>query len=353
MNFAKSLFRVEQMSVVETLVDYQAVRENGAGIIDLTTRGRIRVEGTEAIMFLNGLITNDMKTLAINRWMPAVFPNVQGRLIAAIRVLRLLDRDEKSPRFLLDTEDATHAAVLKTIERFTFAGDFKVNDITASTAMISLQGPKSAEIVQQLCDTTTERYGVVETTFNGKDLIVLRSTHTSEDGFDLIFDSENYEVLLKALTAAGAFSVSPETFETLRIEAGIGRFGKDMDETNVITEANLDDAVSFTKGCYIGQEIIARIKYRGHVAKKLTGLTFQNSEPVVVGDTIKSAAGKDIGRITSETFSPMLDRRIALGYVRHEHLAAGTEVVVGEKEIKASVTQLPFVRGSWYESEAE
>ncbi|HEY6804869.1 MAG TPA: aminomethyltransferase family protein [Pyrinomonadaceae bacterium] len=341
------------MIEVETLAGYQAVRENGAGIIDITTRGRIRVEGTEAIMFLNGLITNDMKTLALHRWMPAAFPNVQGRLIAAIRVARLSDRDEKSPRFLLDTEEATHAAVLKTIERFTLAGDFKVNDVTTTTAMISIQGRKSAEIIQQLCDATTEQYGVVETTFAGKDLLVLRSTHTAEDGFDLIVDSENYDSLAKALIAAGAVSVSPETFETLRIEAGIGRFGKDMDETNVITEANLDDAVSFTKGCYIGQEIIARIKYRGHVAKKLTGLTFDKSGPVTVGETIKNDEGKDIGRITSESFSPTLNRPIALGYVRYEQLAAGTEVVVGEGELKASVTQLPFVRGSWYENEAE
>src|SRR6185295_948807 len=102
---------VEQSS--ELLAGYRAVRENGVGIIDLTARGRIRVEGSEAVMFLNGLITNDMKTLEIHRWMPAAFPNVQGRLIAAVRVIRLGDRDEKSRRFILDTEAATHAAVLK------------------------------------------------------------------------------------------------------------------------------------------------------------------------------------------------------------------------------------------------
>src|SRR6476620_11267974 len=107
------------------LEDYQAVRGGGAGIIDLSSRGRISVGGSEAVMFLNGLITNDMKTLEPQHWMPAVFPNVQGRMIAAVRVVRLLD-EENSPRFLLDTEAVTHAAVLKTIERFTLAGDFRV-----------------------------------------------------------------------------------------------------------------------------------------------------------------------------------------------------------------------------------
>src|SRR5258705_7631848 len=96
-----------------------------------------------------------------------------------------------------------------------------------------------------------------------------------------------------------------------------------MDETNVVTETNLDDAVSFTKGCYIGQEIIARIKYRGHVAKKLSGLMFEQNEPIEAGAAIKSAEGKDIGRITSVARSPRLKRTIALGYIRYEYLAAG------------------------------
>jgi folate-binding protein YgfZ len=338
------------MNSVENLAGYQAVRENGAGVIDLSARGRIRVEGSEAVMFLNGLITNDMKTLERHHWMPAAFPNVQGRLIAAVRVIRLADRDEKSPRFLLDTETATHAAVLKTIERFTLAGDFKVTDITAATAMFSVQGSKAMDVVQQLSGDTVPRDGVVETESN---LIALRASHTGEDGFDLVVDAEQADSLIKKLSASGAILVSPEAVETLRIEAGVGSFGKDMDETNVITEANLDDAVSFTKGCYIGQEIIARIKYRGHVAKKLTGLTFANDEAAAAGDVVKSTEGKEIGRITSTTFSPVLNRTIALGYVRYEHLATGTEVVVGENGVKASVTELPFVRGSWYEARVD
>ena len=329
----------------KSLAGYRAVREGGAGIIDLTSRGRIRVEGSEAVMFLNGLITNDMKTLEVNRWMPAAFPNVQGRLIAAVRVIRLADRDEKSRRFILDTESSTHQAVLKTIERFTMAGDFKVTDITGSTAMISVQGPKASEYVLNLIDSTAPRYGVSET-----DVVALRASHTGEDGFDFIVDTKALDELMKVLTNAGAVTVSAEDVETLRIETGIGSFGKDMDETNVITEANLDDAVSFTKGCYIGQEIIARIKYRGHVAKKLTGLTLETNETVAAGVAIKTVDGKEIGRVTSTTFSPALNRTIALAYVRYEHLAPGTDVLVGDAGFKAQVTELPFVRGSWYET---
>src|SRR6266508_3338799 len=114
----------------DVLFEYAAVRERGAGVIDLSARGRILVSGSEAVPFLNGLITNVMKTLAANSWMPAAFPNVQGRLIASVRVIRLKDEGTERnvcPTFLIDTEPATRERVLKTIERFTLAGDFRVS----------------------------------------------------------------------------------------------------------------------------------------------------------------------------------------------------------------------------------
>jgi len=341
----------DKLKFVGQLKGYEAVRSGGAGLIDLTQRGRIRVGGSEAVMFLNGLITNDMKTLLAKSWMPAVFPNVQGRLIASVRVLRLTDENEKNPIFILDTEPTTHQAVLKTIERFTLAGDFRVIDVTADTMMFSVQGRSAAAIVEQVLNVPAANLpanGLSETTFNGANLTLIRATHSSEDGFDLIIDAEHGAELLKAMIDAGAVLVGDETAEVLRIEAGIARFGQDMDESNVVSETNLDDAVSFTKGCYIGQEIIVRIKHRGHVAKKLTGL-FIESDAVETGSVIKSTEGKEIGRITSATFSPQLNKAISLGYIRYEFLAPGTDVVVGEGAVPAKVTEVPFVSGSWTE----
>jgi folate-binding protein YgfZ len=343
----------DKLKFIGHLDQYQAVRNGGAGVVDLSSRGRIRVGGSEAVMFLNGLITNDMKTLGENYWMPAAFPNVQGRLIAAVRVIRLSDEANAKLRFVIDTEAATLQPVLKTIERFTMAGDFQVADITADTAMLSVQGNQALQIVRTvLVDAITDlkRYGVFETRWGEIEVIVVRASHTGEDGVDLVVDAQHADELSEALVKAGAIFVGNDAFETLRIEAGVGKFGQDMDETNVITEANLDDAVSFTKGCYIGQEIIARIKYRGHVAKKLTGLRFESDGRVEVGAAIRSAEGKEIGRITSVTFSPKLAGTISLGYVRFEHLTPGTDVVVGESQLRAKVTALPLVRGSWYES---
>lgn len=301
------------------MTDYESVRDGGAGLIDLSDmRGRIRVTGSEVVMFLNGLITNDIKSLGENEWMPAVFPNVQGRLIGAVRILR------KDSWYLIDTDAVSHEAVLKTISRFTLAGDFKVADVTSELALLTVQGKRAGEVIKNT------------------DLPAVRATHTGEDGFDLIV--EDGGLVKQKLIAAGAQVVSPETFEVLRIEAGIPRHGIDMDETNVVLETNLDDAISYTKGCYLGQEIIVRIKHRGHVAKKLTGLKFDN--PIEVGP-IQSADGKEIGRITSTTYSPKLESTIALGYVRYEYLPAGTVVKVGD--VAGRVVDLPFVRGSWYE----
>ena len=195
------------------MLDYEAVREGGAGLIDLSaTRGRIRVTGSEAAQFLNGLITNDIKNATENSWLPAVFPTVQGRLIAAVRITSV------DAGFLIDTESASHDAVLKTISRFTLAGDFRVSDVSHEIALLTVQGKRSSEVIKDVKAT------------------VIRATHTGEDGYDLLSD----ENLTQQLVAAGAQPVSPETFEVLRIEAGIPRHGKDMDESNVVGETNLE-----------------------------------------------------------------------------------------------------------------
>ena len=336
------------MTETPTSTEYSAVRDGGAGVIDLSSRGRLLVSGSEAVMFLNGLITNDMKTLAVNSWMPAVFPNVQGRLLAAVRIIHREDG------FLIDTEGPTFETVAKLLERFTLAGDFRVTNLTSETVTLSLQGGNAPEVLLKALGETSanvERQGVVTAQLEGgSEVTVIRATHTAEDGFDLFVAGSEAQALHDSLTKAGAHSVGPATQETLRIEAGIPRYGLDMDEANVVTETNLDEAVSFTKGCYIGQEIIARIKYRGHVAKKLTGLVFESKVVLRHGAKVLSSDDKEIGRVTSSAFSPRLGRTIALGYLKYDYLSPGTsvKVVSSEQEFPATVSELPFVRGSWY-----
>ena len=336
--------------------EYAAVREDSAGLIDLSSRGRLLVSGSEAVQFLNGLITNDMKTLEQNSSMPATFPNVQGRLIASVRVARLKDDGaarKVSPVFLIDTEAATHQTVLKTIERFTLAGDFRVNDITNQTVMLSVQGAKAASVIDSVLGEAaavsapnTARQISWQQSGTQTDVTVIQASHTRAAEFDLIVENDQAARLWTALQRAGARPVGYDALEVLRIEAGVPRYGVDMDDTNVVTETNLDDAVSYTKGCYIGQEIIARIKYRGHVAKKLSGVILEGDSAVAPGALINSVDGKEIGRITSVTNSPKLQRTIALAYLKYDYIAPGTplKVVAANQEFAGKVVELPFVQ---------
>jgi folate-binding protein YgfZ len=281
--------------------------------------------------------------------MPAVFPNVQGRLLAAVRILHRPDG------FLVDTEKTTLETVGQLLSRFTLAGDFHVTELTKETAMLSLQGQNSASVLHQAFgDMTTEaeRRKIFTTKLkDNSNLNIIRATHTAEDGFDLFIDASESQAVRDSLLNAGAQTLGPATLDVLRIEAGIPLYGIDMDQTNVVTETNLDDAVNFTKGCYIGQEIIARIKYRGHVAKKLAGVILEGDASVENGAKILSPDDKEIGRVTSFTFSPQLERTIALAYVKYDYLEPGTSVRIvaaGSQEVAATVAELPFVRGSWY-----
>lgn len=339
-------------SYTDVEAEYKAVREDGAGLIDLSTRGRIEISGTEAVLFLNGLITNDVKTLVENSWMAAAFPNVQGRMLAHARVLH------SNNTFLFDTEPVTRQQIIKTLGRFTLAGDFRLRDVTEESALISVQGRRGAEIVRQVFGedaSSVERGRVLDVDWRGESVRVIRATHTAEDGFDLFTSATNSRSLWDTLSAAGARPVGFDALEILRIESGLPRYGVDLDETKVVLETGLDDAVSFTKGCYIGQEIIARIHFRGHVAKRLAGLMLDADGIVSRDDKVTTAEGKEIGWITSATYSPQLNRTIALGYVKYDYLQPGTPVRIRHEdaESEAHVAQLPFVRGSWYASDEE
>jgi folate-binding protein YgfZ len=330
--------------------EYRSVREEGAGIIDLSSRGRVEIGGAEAVLFLNGLITNDVKTLAEDSWMPAALPNVQGRILAAVRVLH------QRNAFLFDTEALTREQIIKTFGRFTMAGDFRLKDMTQDTALVSVQGPRAAEIVSKALSeeaANVARGRILHMDWKGERVDIIRATHTAEDGFDLFTGASVAPLLWEALKEAGARPFGFDTLEILRIEAGLPRYGVDIDETKVVLETGLDDAVSFTKGCYIGQEIIARIHFRGHVAKRVAGLVLDAAGDVRPEDKIRTPEGKEIGWITSAAYSPGLERRVALGYVKYDYLQPGTSVRIinDDEEREAHVAELPFVRGSWYAAE--
>jgi len=335
--------------------EYDAVRGGaGAGLFDLSARGRVEVWGGEAVRFLNGMVTNDVAALAEGAWMRAAFPNPQGRLLALVRVFR------RGDRFLFDTEPETYPRLVKDLERFTLAGDFFVRDLTAETTLLSVQGARATEIVAAVLGrdaASTPRGSVRVVTFEGSAVEAARATHTGEDGYDLIAAKESAESLRDALVAAGAVPAGAGALEVLRVEAGVPRYGVDASDANVVLEVvEESEAVSYTKGCYTGQEIIARIHWRGHVAKKLAGLVFEGEGEVPAGARLRDTGdGREVGRVTSSVFSPRSGGRVGLGLVKYDHLAAGTRVGVFEDDAElcaARVEALPLVRGGWHDAAA-
>jgi folate-binding protein YgfZ len=289
---------------------YNLIRENRLGFYP-QKRGLIEVSGKEAVQFLNGLITNDVAKLEENAQLLAAFPNAQGRLIAVVRVLR------RGDKFLFETEEATHEKVFTNLFRFTFAGDFFVEDLSENYRFFSLLNFKS-QISDSICFPTNV----------GVDCFVLNAPS------DVLFFEE--------LEKQNAIEISDELYEVLRVEQGIPRYGVDIDETTIVPEIGLPEIISYNKGCYIGQEIIARIHFRGHIAKQLTGLIFEGENASVnPNDELKTADGKNAGKITSAVFSPKLGKQIALGFVRYDYLAEGTELKLGE--LTAAVKNLPFI----------
>lgn len=304
---------------------YDHIRSGGAGFI-VMPRGLIAVWGKEAVPFLDGMITNDVKTLEDGQQMLAAFPNAQGRLVAVVRILR------QGERFLIETEEVTREKVFNNLFRFTYAGDFFVEDLSGQFEYFEVleefpAKPQSREV--------SELTGLVPThIFYGRSTV----------GY--FVPGNDAEAFRSNLIAANAKKIDDELYETLRIEAGIPKYGVDMDETTIVPELGLDGLISYNKGCYIGQEIIARIHFRGHVAKQLTGLVFDGNFERPASDesetlAVQSLDGKNAGRITSVTYSPKLEKHIALAFVRYDYLASGTELRLHDSS--ARVTDLPFV----------
>ena len=296
--------------------NYNYIRNGGSGFYE-QKRGLIAVWGKEAIQFLNGLITNDVAKLEENSQMSAAFPNAQGRLLAIVRVLKSGDK------FLFETEAATREKVYNNLFRFTFAGDFFVEDWSENYRYFEVQNRKSEVRSQNTIEFET---------YFGTDYFVLNDAAESFVG---------------ELKSQNAVEISNELYEVLRVENGIPKYGVDMDETTIVPEIG-DESISYNKGCYIGQEIIARIHFRGHVAKRLTGLILSEPSALAGGSNaqlqnaeLKSLDGKSAGKITSAVFSPKLGKTIALGYVRYDYLADGTKLKVGE--MTARVKELPFI----------
>jgi folate-binding protein YgfZ len=324
--------------------EYAAVR-SAVGLMDLSYRALLQVTGPDRLSFLQGMLSNDLRALEPFAGQHATLLSQQGKVIADVRVLCAMNS------FYLDFLESLKEKILAHLNRYLVADEVEIADRSNEYATLSVQGPQSEALLHTLVGKTelpahTLRHGMVN--IDATDICIVHASHTGETGFDLIGPIANLLNIAQRLTDAGkqfsAAWVGEEAQNILRVEAGIPRYGVDFTEDTLLLEVGLDHAVSFSKGCYLGQEVVERIRSRGHVNKKLVGLSLEGRESVSPGDVIVFT-DRPVGTITSSVDSPALGQPIALGYVHKDYWNLGTRLIVKHDGISlgARVTDLPFV----------
>jgi folate-binding protein YgfZ len=355
-----------------------------AGVLDFSFRSRICLTGADRVRFLHGQVTNDVKKLRAGEGCYAALVTAKGKMESDLNIFNLPDE------LLLDFEPGLTEKISQRLEKFIVADDVQIVDVTPHYGLLSVQGPKAEEVVLaigligrdalsrvqadrqvgpaviKITDATLgEIYlanqphlagsaGILPAGSGDESVSTCRQDAGAPGigGFDLFVPNSSLGVVADKLIAAakqvGGRACGWQAFETARIEAGIPRFGVDMDETNLPLECGIESrAVVYNKGCYIGQEVINRIHSFGHVSRELRGLR--------LADDLKSLPrrgdklfrdGKEIGYITSAVKSPVLNANIALGYVRREANQTGNELTLqAAGESSAKIVEIPFAGG--------
>ena len=348
-----SFAEINGMEVVDhygdPVAEHAALRGT-AGILDLSFRSRLCLLGADRQKFLNGQVTNNVKDLKIGEGCYAALVSAKGKLQSDLNVYVLADE------ILLDFEPGCSAAVAQRLEKYIIADDVRVTDVAPHYGLLSVQGPKAREVVGQLDPLLATASGPMN--FVSRKAAASGETYSMSlaraggAGLDLFVPAAEMEVVAQRLVAAtksaGGRPCGWQALEAARIEAGIPRFGVDMDETNLAPETGIEArAISYSKGCYIGQEVIARIRTYGQVAKALRGLQLCDAIQIAprTGDKLYRE-GKEVGHVTSALVSPAFKNKIALGYVRREHNQIGTELVLRTAggEFPARIIELPALR---------
>jgi folate-binding protein YgfZ len=311
---------------IELDAQYRQLREE-CGLLPRTERGVLLVAGPDAAEYLQGQLTNDTEALEPGDGVYAALLDRKGHMQSDMRVLR----PGSGPDLLLDCEAVALPGVLKHLTMYSIGRDVAVTDVSAERAILSLIGPRSVELAGT---AALPELACEETAVAGVECVAAGT----REGIDLICAAAEAERLRGALLEAGAVTVTPEATEILRIEAGVPRYGAEMGAETMPAEAGIvERAVSFTKGCYIGQETVARLHYKGKPNRHLRGLRL--SAPATPGASLRLGE-KEVGSLGSAAVSPALGP-IGLAIVRRE-AEPGTELAVGEDGVTAEVVALPF-----------
>ncbi len=315
-----------------TDADY-AVLTTSCGLVDRSERGKLALTGADRRSFLNGQVTNEIEALVPGHGAYAAFLTHKGKMLGDLRVL------ETGDELLLDTERVALQALFDLVRRFSIGYDVQLHKRTLERGLLSLIGPASDAVLEAAAGAAppVTEHAHTAATVAGADVRLVRTAA----GVDVLCPAEQTAAVAAALQESGARPVDEAAAEVLRVEAGIPRYGADLDDTVIPQEAGLNArAVSFTKGCYVGQETVARLHYKGKPNRHLRGLRL--SAPAEPGTplTLAQDGGREVGRLASVVLSPA-HGPIALALVRRE-AQPGDTLAVGDDGTTATVVELPF-----------
>jgi folate-binding protein YgfZ len=331
----------------DALLEHAALTQK-AGVLDLSFRSRVCLTGPDRVRFLHGQVTNDIKSLPVGGGCYAALVTAKGRMQSDLNIYCLADE------LLLDFEPGLTRSVSERLEKYIVADDVQVVDIALDYGLLSVQGPQAAAVVAKLelfreIPSNSFQFCKINDATLGE-IYLINQPRTGTEGFDLFVPVPTLEAVADKLVAAaglvGGCACGSAALEMARVEAGIPRFGLDMDETNLPQECGIESrAVSYTKGCYIGQEVLNRLHTLGHVNQELRGLCLEDNLKTLPqkGDKLFHA-GKDVGSVRSALASPRWKRNIALGYIRREANQVGVVLTLqtAETQSKARVVDVPF-----------
>lgn len=292
--------------------------------------GTIAVTGSDRAPFLHGLLTNDIAGLAGGSGAYAAYLTPQGRMISDMRIV------ETGDRMLVGVDPQAAPSLAEKLDTLIFSEDVQVRDVTADVDIVGVHGPSAASMIQRVTGVSvTDLAGQYDNRTSGS-LAVIRDDGLGLPGFDVYAPKDEGPELRASLEREGAAIASAATNETLRIEALRPKFGIDMTNDTIPLEAGIERrAISFTKGCYVGQEVIVRVMHRGHgrVAKRLVAVAVLDGRAPARGEAVL-AGDRPVGEVTSSAVSPKVDAALALAYVQRDFAAAGTELRIGGSEAR-------------------
>jgi folate-binding protein YgfZ len=311
------------ISFSDPVEEYWAIKK-AAGIADISNTGRLTITGKDRVTFLNGLLTNDIEKVAEDGGQHSALLNPKARVIADLYLYKQPDS------ILVDTGNSPASQIKEDLERFIITEDVQVRNVSTGLVQLTIQGPKSAQIIDDTLGLAVKDLKPLHYKSLGPSTVMCRD-RTGVEGYDIVLPNEEAEAVWQGfLLKAGDSGLRPVgsiAMETLRIEAGYPKYGVDVDQDTIVLEAGFKDAISFTKGCYLGQEVVARATHIGRVNKQLVRLEIKADVPPP-GRSKLMSNGAESGFVTSAIFSPGLGKVVGLGYVNRDNAKEGATLMV-------------------------